>query len=69
MPYYFIFCQANKQGFKLEISFLMEYCIFQLRSPKSEHVLQALTENDMHQWIAAIQVCVLWFYTDILMSP
>ncbi|XP_028398906.1 ADP-ribosylation factor GTPase-activating protein AGD4-like isoform X2 [Dendronephthya gigantea] len=28
---------------------------FQLTSPKSEHVFQALTENDMHQWIAAIQ--------------
>ncbi|CAB3977984.1 Arf-GAP with coiled-coil, ANK repeat and PH domain-containing 2 [Paramuricea clavata] len=28
---------------------------FQLISPKSEHVLQALTENEMHQWIAAIQ--------------
>lgn len=28
---------------------------FQLTSPKSEHVFQALTENKMHQWIAAIQ--------------
>ena len=32
--------------------------LFQLTSPKSEHVLQALTENEMHQWIAAVQVKV-----------
>ncbi|XP_046849121.1 ADP-ribosylation factor GTPase-activating protein AGD2-like [Xenia sp. Carnegie-2017] len=37
-----------------ELEIDRNFC-FQLTSPKSEQILQALTENDMHQWIAAIQ--------------